>query len=359
MPHRWTGLAQFRLLLAGKFEAERRSPRFPIVGDEPQPGASQDAFAEIIVRAAAAHHAVHFREGGPIRQRIRLLMRLLVDSEILSTTVTRDGGGRLAEAKTEALERPSFDGYKEWLAKTFKVNLTTEANRYERESLRVKVAAEESEFWTSFQAAKTELADKYYASTSYRLFADDGRENMLVKPWKSFLEKTYRANVLGNELWPEPPDGGWYLPINWYERFHDIARTSVVVKYLDGVTFITDYFQEIQKDLSLAEYDCEFEARDTGYYAAHSRVGIGFNLLVENWTEVEKRGSFEVQVTTQLQEVIRRLTHTQYEARRMNSGTPEMKWQWDYTSDAFKPNYLGHILHYLEGMIMEVRDKGK
>lgn len=265
----------------------------------------------------------------------------------------------MADEKSDVQERPAFDRYGDWLSQRFKVNLVAEANRYERESLRVKAAAEQSAFWTAFQAEKTDLADQYYAATSYRLFADDGAERMLVKPWASFLEKTYRVNVLSNNQWPEPPEGGWYLPENWYERFHDIARTSVVVKYLDGVTFITDHFQQLSQSLSLADYDCEFEARDTGYYAAHSRVGVDFKLLVENWTEVEKRGRFEVQVTTQLQEVIRRLTHTQYESRRMARGEPEMKWQWDYTSDAFKPNYLGHILHYLEGMIMEVRDKGK
>lgn len=35
----------------------------------------------------------------------------------------------------------------------------------------------------------------------------------------------------------------------------------------------------------------------------------------------------------------------------------DIKWQWDYESDEFIPNYLGHILHYIEGMIMEVRKR--
>ena len=36
-----------------------------------------------------------------------------------------------------------------------------------------------------------------------------------------------------------------------------------------------------------------------------------------------------------------------------------MKWQWDYKSDEFSANYLGHILHYVEGMIVEIREKQK
>ena len=37
----------------------------------------------------------------------------------------------------------------------------------------------------------------------------------------------------------------------------------------------------------------------------------------------------------------------------------DMKWQWDYKSDEFTANYLGHILHYVEGRIVELRDKQK
>ena len=65
----------------------------------------------------------------------------------------------------------------------------------------------------------------------------------------------------------------------------------------------------------------------------------------------------EIQITTQLQEVIRRLLHKYYERQRSGRSTSDLKWQWDYKSDEFAANYLGHILHYVEGMIMDVRDK--
>lgn len=35
----------------------------------------------------------------------------------------------------------------------------------------------------------------------------------------------------------------------------------------------------------------------------------------------------------------------------------DVAWQWQYRGDQFVPNYLGHILHYIEGMIMEVRER--
>ena len=65
----------------------------------------------------------------------------------------------------------------------------------------------------------------------------------------------------------------------------------------------------------------------------------------------------ELQVTTQLQELIRSLLHVHYEKRRKEHEALEEQWQWDYKSDEFATNYLGHILHYVEGMIVEVRDR--
>lgn len=65
----------------------------------------------------------------------------------------------------------------------------------------------------------------------------------------------------------------------------------------------------------------------------------------------------EIQITTQLQEVIRSLLHKYYEDRRKGVEAEGTKWQWDYKSDEFVANYLGHILHYVEGMIMDIREK--
>ena len=68
--------------------------------------------------------------------------------------------------------------------------------------------------------------------------------------------------------------------------------------------------------------------------------------------------SIELQITTQLQEVIRKLLHSYYENVRKRAGEREdVKWQWNYKSEEFAANYLGHILHYIEGMIMEVRER--
>jgi hypothetical protein len=77
----------------------------------------------------------------------------------------------------------------------------------------------------------------------------------------------------------------------------------------------------------------------------------------ENWDSERIPVALEIQVTTQLQDVIGKLLHKYYEDRRMQASQPELKWQWNYESDEFLTNYLGHILHYAEGMIMEARTR--
>lgn len=253
--------------------------------------------------------------------------------------------------------RPSFEEYPRWLESRFDVDFKLERNRFQRENEGMRRAADNSPLWLRFQQEKPSLADLYLATTTYRLFVDDTRETIVAKPWESFLHKTYRHNVMNNPNWPDAPDRGWLLPENWFVRVHDIARTTVVVKYLDGVTTVTEALARFAVAEGVSDFVCEFEARETGYYAAHIRAGFEFGLMSSDWQESRVRGQYEIQVTTQLQEVIRKLTHKEYEGRRVRHSDPAKKWQWDYTSDAFKPNYLGHILHYLEGMIMEVRDR--
>jgi len=106
---------------------------------------------------------------------------------------------------------------------------------------------------------------------------------------------------------------------------------------------------------------CEvsFEAREEGYYACHVYTKQEFEIPAVDWDTERVEAYIEIQITTQLQEVIRRLLHKYYEKRRMGVRDEDMKWQWDYEGDEFVANYLGHILHYVEGMIMEVRKRQK
>jgi hypothetical protein len=133
------------------------------------------------------------------------------------------------------------------------------------------------------------------------------------------------------------------------------VRTLFVVKYLDGVSNLADRIKDLASKHGI-KCETDFEAREEGYYAAHICPRLSFDILRRNWGTENVNISIEIQITTQLQEVIRRLLHNFYEEKRSRISEPELKWQWDYKSSAFKSNYIGHVLHYIEGMIMDIRD---
>lgn len=255
-------------------------------------------------------------------------------------------------------ERPGDRAsYERWLRESLgaEVGRRIEA-RYEAVVSKVKRDFENSELWTRICADLNDYDSAYRVSSqNYPLFlASPTPPALETKSFGSYVLKTYRRNVTENEHWPEPPRNGWIVPAEGFTAVKDLVRTSFVVKYLDGVEFLADRLRE-QSEAFGCPARLDFEARMEGHYAAHLGVRDTFHIPSEKWDTEPISISVEIQITTQLQEVIRRLTHRYYEARREQPTPVRSNWQWDYESDEFTANYLGHILHYVEGMIMEVR----
>lgn len=213
-----------------------------------------------------------------------------------------------------------------------------------------------SDFWIALVSAYKEIDSAYQLQTGYPLWTSPAMPELQYKPYDSFLLKTYRKNFLDNKNWPDAPNKGWILPSNWYSQIHDILRTRFVVKYLDGVEFVISRLQQLCNTNGIRNWPY-YEAREEGYYAAHFYLKQEFEIPKPTWDTIVIDVSIEIQITTQIQEVIGQLTHKYYEERRETTKSKEQKWQWDYRSSEFVANYLGHILHYVEGMIMEIRDR--
>lgn len=249
--------------------------------------------------------------------------------------------------------------YIRWLRTRHGVEVSARTSaHYEAVTDRMKRHLEGSGFWAELVRNLREYDDEYKLATGFPLLARPDLQ-LQVKPYDSFLLKTFRKNVTDNKSWPNEPGSGWILPTNWFSKVNDILRTLIVVKYLDGVQFMSDRVKTL-----CAEHDQTFrvffEAREEGYYAAHLYTVREFEIQKLTWDTERVDVSIEIQVTTQLHEVIRRLLHKYYEEQRQKGRRKDKdKWQWDYKSEEFSANYLGHILHYVEGMIMEVREKQK
>jgi hypothetical protein len=256
-------------------------------------------------------------------------------------------------------DKPDFNKYKEWLKKDHEKEITAyDTTYYETVSNKIKLEFEKSKLWNNLINRLKTYNDEYYLKTQGDQLLTN-RESvpiLYIKSYDSFFLKTYRKNVSENSKWPDPPNVGWILPDDWYLSINDIIRTELVVKYLDGVEFIIEKLAMLCKEFK-STCRIDYEAKEEGYYAVHIYPKQKVEIPMRDWNTRKVDVDIEIQITTQLQENIRKLLHKYYEGRRTKERQEDIKWQWDYRSDEFSTNYLGHILHYMEGMIMEIRDK--
>ena len=257
-------------------------------------------------------------------------------------------------------EKPlDLAGYKRWLTRGHGFNEGLHRSHYEVATRDALACFAKSAFWASIRKELPNFAAEYEIETGgYLLLADTTCPELQVKPFDSAIEKSYRHNVVNSPGWPTEPEGGWVLPGNWWQQLGDILRCRFKAKYLDGVEFLVG---RIQRAASTSGHSCwvEHKARDEGYYAVHLNLAVACDLRMLNWGTERRDLGLEIQVTTEVQELILQLTHYYYERRRVAEPDPTFKWQWNYKAEEFTANYLGHILHYVEGMIMDVRDKQK
>lgn len=255
-------------------------------------------------------------------------------------------------------EKPeNIEQYQKWLKENHKIEITDKLrNNYETSVDKMKQQFNKSVFWKQFSVKLREYNDEYLLDNNFQLLQAISVPEILTKPFDSLLLKAFRKNILENKDFPKSPTDGWIFPNNWYSRINDILRMLIVVKYLDGVEFIVGKIDSLCKEIK-RDFSCVFEAREVGYYAVHLYTKEEFEIPRMDWDTDKVTASIEIQITTQLQEVIRKLLHKYYEERRVLQPQTEELWQWNYRSNEFATNYLGHILHYVEGMIMEIREK--
>lgn len=253
------------------------------------------------------------------------------------------------------------DEYWRWLLRRFKCqDLNSLRNRYNSDAIRAKSDIEEGSLWKALHRSLLEWSDEYLSNNGVRLFSGNPADslNLQRKTFESFLLKTRRHNVLDNPHWPDEPADGFIHPGNWMFEVNDIVRTIFVVKYMDGVSFLEEKMLSLFHEAGF-EGHTEYKAKMSGYYAAHVYLRHPAEIFRSDFDTEPCDLSVELQIATQLQDVLRGLTHEYYEKRRVTSGDDTAKWQWDHTNEEFLPNYLGHMLQGIEGMIMELRDRSR
>ena len=251
--------------------------------------------------------------------------------------------------------------YGKWLLSDHGISLDpADKNYYDLATLALLDHLRRSPFWETFIRELPELDSRYQVAKSVPLLMIvKSSPEPKTKPFVSMVDKSFRKNVLENDGWPLEPTTGWILPDDWLSQVNDVVRTYTVVKYLDGVTYLADALGALAADIGLL-HRIDYEARAEGYYAAHFYVYLPAEIPRRNFDTRKLQFQLEIQITTQMQDVVRSLTHPFYVGRRsVPPDDPGPKWQWEYDSDEFKANYLAHTLHHMEGLMMDLRERGK
>jgi ppGpp synthetase/RelA/SpoT-type nucleotidyltranferase len=256
--------------------------------------------------------------------------------------------------------KTDLEEYCEWAIKEMGWDLGPSTRTYYQTvtaAMRDQVVA--SQLWLAFCERYKQIEDRYYGERKgHHLFQNPSPPEWQTKSFESIVAKSFRVNKLANGSFPSEPPGGWVTPDSWLEQVGDIVRTRVVVKYLDGPEYLAQALREIATETGQS-VRVEYKCREDGYYAAHVDLRYTLEIPERDWDTRKIGCSCELQITTQLQELVQSLMHRYYEDHRLAgpAGHDDMPWQWRYRNAEFSASYLGHVLHYLEGMIMGVRDK--
>lgn len=250
-----------------------------------------------------------------------------------------------------------IDEYIEWASKELNSLFSDPRIKrlYETNINNIFNAVSQHPFFVGFSSKAKEWENEYFQRTKAELFRDRNSPELITKPYDSVVEKTYRQNVLWNKAFPNSPKNGWYDHQNIYHKINDLVRGCLVCRFIDGPAIVANAIEAYTKvsGLSSRQYSQE---REDGYYAFHVYITFPVSVFNIDWNEIQIKAEVEIQVTTQLQEVLRSLTHKFYEKQRISETTDRGKWKWDFSSNRFKVGYLSHTLHLLESIILESRD---
>ena len=163
------------------------------------------------------------------------------------------------------MERPTnIIEYKGWLKEELAHRIDHRIiGRYESVALLVRSQFEHTEFWKCLRAELAECDAAYRLQMKgYALLMTKPDELSLdIKGFDSFFLKTAHKNVFENRDCPSEPEEGWITPENWFSKINDIVRTTIVVKYLDGVETLVNRLRQVcdRTDLNL---EIEWEASE-------------------------------------------------------------------------------------------------
>lgn len=259
--------------------------------------------------------------------------------------------------------KPNFDDYTVWAKENIDFDVEDEQfkRRYNSNTRLIKSEIETSDSWEKFVETTNKISDEYKLNSGYRLFSSDNIiPDLFIKPFDSVIEKTYRINILNNRNFPEPPlvklskETGWVTEDNLYRSINDVIRGRMICRYMDGPEHFCTELEKILEQSTIVDHHSM--ETDLGYYSWHFGIRFDRDIMKPSGEIKSEAIRLEVQISTQLQEIMSDLTHSFYESKRVGEES-KIIWKWRPSEPKFQGVYFGHTLHMIEGMLVQLKNQ--
>ncbi len=203
-------------------------------------------------------------------------------------------------------------------------------------------------FWTQVRARLPEWVAENRRTTE---------SSLLAGPLPDFLAKgvdRIRGKVLSkcrrDDAFCQTAFGTAGPPI---PQLHDLVRTRISCKFLDGVSFLASHLSDLGKTLGVP-VERQWLGSLEGYFAQH----VTFQAEVYyrfGGGNTPTSITCEVQVGTDLSTRVWESAHEIYEGARDTPDEPA-EWQWNPKDQRFLARELGHMIHLADGILVQLRD---
>lgn len=208
------------------------------------------------------------------------------------------------------------------------------------------------QFWTEAKKKLDQWRTEYRADTGSELFVGVALPQFVSKSEKSIKEKLFRRYLNNNSTFGKSITSvGPLLP-----AIGDLVRTRLICSYIDGVEFMANKIVDLANELHVSNTR-ERQGKIEGYFAQHINLQQDVIYRIAGQSQMASI-SCEVQVASAMGTKMWEVSHALYEGTRRRPSDAE-NWQWKPTDPRFISNQLGHMIHLVDGLMVQLRDSSK
>lgn len=204
-------------------------------------------------------------------------------------------------------------------------------------------------YWRDVKQQVQSWKNEFRTLTGDSLLIERDLPDFVSKSVRNIKDKLYREGRKDEKYKNEVFDEGT-PPI---PKINDLVRTRIPCRYIDGVEFLTGKLYNQASVLSLNP-ERHREGRLEGYFAQHINFTADVFYRIGGQS-IPATVKCEIQIATQLSTIIWDTNHLIYERYR-NSYDNQEEWQWNPKDIRFIARQMGHTVHLVDGLLVQVRD---